>query len=561
MRCLDQYSLNYYVTLSPELKNKEITHASISDILRINLLKEYGGVWVDATAFCNKPLDSWLENHLQAGFFAFHKPAPDRLISSWFLAATEHNPIVDHWHSRVNEYWQERSQAHHYFWFHYIFGELYDNSPAFRETFEQMPKLSARPSIAIHTTGFSETDVNKIEDGVDWETPVFKLSYRYKSKAVKPGSLLTQLIGLDDSLDVSPTTRVVSSLIQRLKMLFFPVRARQTSLTTEPQFERDSINGEYAFGSLKVSTENLGDHIQIIAATKLLERYQIKPTHYIDRDNEISKGPIFSSLKGRLPILINGWFKNNREEWPPNELLSPLFLGFHIRLHQCPALVSDEAITYYKNHEPIGCRDPYTQKLLETHGVTSFETNCLTLSFAKRRTQPEKQKKVFVVSRDEEILRILPDSLGEVEFISHYSGSNDFEHNMKEANKLLERYRDEAALIITSLLHCALPAIALGIPVVVFFPKHSEKGHQSDTERMSGLAKLVRIYHFDEVDQVDWNPGQIPTAVGKLHLIDSLAFSMHLAGWPMPEIPEFNWVAPSSALPPQGIGGDSNTSD
>jgi exopolysaccharide biosynthesis predicted pyruvyltransferase EpsI len=35
------------------------------------------------------------------------------------------------------------------------------------------------------------------------------------------------------------------------------------------------------------------------------------------------------------------------------------------------------------------------------------------------------------------------------------------------AQEYLDRYRKEAKLVITSRLHCALPCIAMGIPVIV----------------------------------------------------------------------------------------------
>ena len=41
------------------MKVESWTHRS--DLVRIYLLANYGGLWVDATNFCNKPLKSWLK--------------------------------------------------------------------------------------------------------------------------------------------------------------------------------------------------------------------------------------------------------------------------------------------------------------------------------------------------------------------------------------------------------------------------------------------------------------------------------------------------------------------
>jgi hypothetical protein len=54
----------------------------------MELLRRHGGVWADATCYCLQPLAEWLPSKLApAGFFAFDRPAPDRMLASWFLAA------------------------------------------------------------------------------------------------------------------------------------------------------------------------------------------------------------------------------------------------------------------------------------------------------------------------------------------------------------------------------------------------------------------------------------------------------------------------------------------
>ena len=61
-RCLDADTIAKYLDLDAyvDLQRQQITAASLSDILRLLLLHEYGGVWVDATTFCNVPLDEWI---------------------------------------------------------------------------------------------------------------------------------------------------------------------------------------------------------------------------------------------------------------------------------------------------------------------------------------------------------------------------------------------------------------------------------------------------------------------------------------------------------------------
>lgn len=67
----------------------DLKAAGKSDFLRIFLLYKFGGVWADATSFCLKPLDQWLDME-NTPFFSFReKYSDDRQLVSWFLAARQ----------------------------------------------------------------------------------------------------------------------------------------------------------------------------------------------------------------------------------------------------------------------------------------------------------------------------------------------------------------------------------------------------------------------------------------------------------------------------------------
>jgi hypothetical protein len=155
---------------------------------------------------------------------------------------------------------------------------------------------------------------------------------------------------------------------------------------------------------------------------------------------------------------------------------------------------------------------------------------------------------VFVVSRDERIKNHLPQLIGPYTFVSHYTGSKDFAANLVQAEELLETYRSRAKLIITTLLHSALPAIAMGIPVVVFYPLNDVTAHISDRERFSSLEELVPIHRFDEVENVNWEPEPIDVSDTKLQIFDH--FYKMAAQWVVKPLPSIGPFAPPSALPP-----------
>jgi hypothetical protein len=98
---------------------------------------------VDSTVYCNRPLDDWLYDVLPSGFFAFARPGPDRMVASWFLAATASHHIARTWDRLSAEYWLHRTNRHHYFWFHYLFELAYNKDLRFRDLWNMTPKISA----------------------------------------------------------------------------------------------------------------------------------------------------------------------------------------------------------------------------------------------------------------------------------------------------------------------------------------------------------------------------------------------------------------------------------
>lgn len=542
IRLLDEKNMSRYIEL-PDLCDIKITCTSLSNVLRVFLLKEYGGVWVDATLYCNKSLDDWLDPYMKHGFFAFNKPAPNCSLTTWFLACEENNHIVTHLCDKTLKYWSTRDAPNTDFLLQELFASLLEENVSCRASWNKATKISADLSYAIQSVGMFETDKKLIESRIDWQTPVFKLTRKYDESDYQPGSILWDLLESGSSIKMEDAgDSQEQSIIPLLRSSWRAINewARSSIDSLSPAVNQKILDKRHSitYASLKVSTDNIGDHVQVIAGLRMLRSAGIQPTMYIDRDTEIASCDKLNNNHQKIALLLNGWFKRKGKHWPPNKKIIPMFLGFHVRLNKCPELLSDDALKCYQKFAPIGCRDLYTQQLLESYNIKCFESNCLSLTFQKRCPNSLEQTNTYVVSRDKRLLDILPVEIGDYTYINHYSGTTNFDSNMARAEELLELYRNKSKLIITTLLHCALPALAMGIPVVMFYPLNSEKGSQSDKERFSSLAKLIPIYHFDEVSKVNWNPEPVDTGVLKLSMIDH--FNKLSKRWPLP-------VADSSA--------------
>lgn len=93
-----------YVEYIPE-QLAQLNIAKQTDWLRLTLLKQYGGVWLDASIILTKPLSCWLEPALSddkvefTGFYLdkYNATASYPVIDSWFLAAKPGSAFIADW--------------------------------------------------------------------------------------------------------------------------------------------------------------------------------------------------------------------------------------------------------------------------------------------------------------------------------------------------------------------------------------------------------------------------------------------------------------------------------
>ena len=180
---LEQSNLARYMDVSTVYGKdfpKQFTKTQVSEFLRIYILYTYGGLWVDATTFCNRPLREWLPEYIGEGFFGFDKPGTDRLLSSWFLYSEPANLLAKKWLHSVQNYYATHARYHTYFWFHgTVFSELYTKDVEFRNQWDRVPKVSAKGPHTVQILGMFHTMSSETKHEIDTKCmPLYKLTYK-----------------------------------------------------------------------------------------------------------------------------------------------------------------------------------------------------------------------------------------------------------------------------------------------------------------------------------------------------------------------------------------------
>jgi len=184
--------------LLPGYKEKNIHIEALCNVIRVGLLSKYGGVWADSTLYCNRSLNTWLPEYISnSGFFAFAKPGPDRMMSNWFLASYPGNYIAAKCLEGCQKYWLGRHERDQYFWFHYMFADIYQNDIKFKECWDLTPELSADAphSFLSYDDTFFIPLTHRIKKFIDkTDIPLFKLTHKYNKEAAKEDSVVYYLI-------------------------------------------------------------------------------------------------------------------------------------------------------------------------------------------------------------------------------------------------------------------------------------------------------------------------------------------------------------------------------
>ena len=233
VRLLDQDAVNDLTLIEFESGNlTALSYTQRTDLIRLKLLARYGGVWVDATCFCQQALDEWLPLNQASEFFAFSKPGRDRLISTWFMAATNDSQLPGLFYDALLGYWgghRFRNKGHRmsieivsrilgvtrvttrlwftvpfrdwlriapYFAPHYIFNQLVNDNPIVREIWEESGKIGAKASHGIQDAGFLTRISPKLQNEIDQcSVPVYKLDWRISGDAITSDCSVGYLLG------------------------------------------------------------------------------------------------------------------------------------------------------------------------------------------------------------------------------------------------------------------------------------------------------------------------------------------------------------------------------
>lgn len=160
-----------------------IKEAQFSDLLRVALLHEYGGCWVDATVFFSDKsiLPHYIFDNTLFCYRNYMRNDEHINISNWLLSATQGNAIINTMFDLLLEYWKKENVTIQYYFFHLMFKLVTDY---YREYWNKLPIYSNVPPHVLQTELENDFSLN-IWNGIIENTCIHKLYWKLPEQISK----------------------------------------------------------------------------------------------------------------------------------------------------------------------------------------------------------------------------------------------------------------------------------------------------------------------------------------------------------------------------------------
>ena len=183
---LNDNNFRNYVHFPPYIiekyNNNLITKTHFSDILRAELLLEYGGTWIDASVLATSYSESFFDKDL----FFFSERTFEAIGSSWFITSEKGSPIIRTTRDLLYEYWRLNNNLFDYFLFHMFFKI---SCFFYYKDFKNVPFISNRPPHQLRDV-LNHDYSKKLYDKIINSSSIHKLSIKQLTADKKKGGTM-----------------------------------------------------------------------------------------------------------------------------------------------------------------------------------------------------------------------------------------------------------------------------------------------------------------------------------------------------------------------------------
>ncbi len=186
-----------------KVENKEISLTHFSDILRVSLIYEHGGIWLDSTIFETSPI---IDDITKYSFYSNKLPlnsVGEEFVSrgqwsAFFLAGNKGEAIFGNLQKLFFEYWKTHHNLIAYLFIDYSIKLMYDKFAKIREKIDSVP-INNENIYGLAKEMFNVFNKEKFSELAN-TSKIFKLTYKFSEEQSKLNNTLYKyLIGEENN--------------------------------------------------------------------------------------------------------------------------------------------------------------------------------------------------------------------------------------------------------------------------------------------------------------------------------------------------------------------------
>lgn len=160
-------------------QKKIISNTHFSDLIRITLLYEYGGIWIDSTTLLTGSIPDYIK---KADLFCYKGSGIAKVIASnWFIAAKPRHEVIGLTRNLLYEYWKKENKLISYSIFHLFFTMVVESGPRFQKLWKEVPAIDDSIPKLMQNELFDPFSRERLKQ-ICQLTTIHKLSYKYSCK-------------------------------------------------------------------------------------------------------------------------------------------------------------------------------------------------------------------------------------------------------------------------------------------------------------------------------------------------------------------------------------------
>lgn len=171
-----------------------ISNAHFSDIIRLELLIKYGGLWLDATVWCTGDIPEYIRN---SELFVYREGWYDSEavnMGNWIISSYPNNHILKQTLNLLYRYWEDNNYTYDYFLFHIFFKMV---SEKYIDEWNRVPVFYQKDSHILMYELFNKYDADRYDD-ISKLTSFHKLTVKFsEEKGNMQGTFYKELLRMN----------------------------------------------------------------------------------------------------------------------------------------------------------------------------------------------------------------------------------------------------------------------------------------------------------------------------------------------------------------------------